>query len=73
MHRSNNNDMDRVRQLELYEFLRTSLSVEIVMDTDYECGREYATCSASIRLRHPETGAYDEIASGYDSVCTNRG
>jgi len=64
--------MDRVRQLELYEFLRTSLSVEISMDTEYECGREYATCSASISLRHPETGEWEEVSHGYDSVCINR-
>jgi hypothetical protein len=63
--------MDRERELELYEFLRRSLSVEITMDTEYECGREYATCSASVRLIHPETGEFEEIASGYDSVCIN--
>jgi hypothetical protein len=64
--------MDRMRELELYEFLSRSLSVDITMDTEYECGREYATCCASVRIRHPETGEWQELASGYDSVCINR-
>jgi hypothetical protein len=63
------NIMDDTLRLELFEFLRESLTVEISMDTEYEGCNEYATCSASIRLRHPITGEYEEIGSGYDSVC----
>jgi hypothetical protein len=64
--------MDESRQMELFEFLRTSLSIDIEMDTEYECGREYATSSATIRLRNPQTGDFEEIGHGYDSVCINR-
>jgi hypothetical protein len=64
--------MDETRQLELFEFLRTNLSVDVNMDTEYETYGEYATCSVSIRIRNPETGEYEEMASGYDSLCINR-
>ena len=64
--------MDESRQLELYEFLRTSFRVDMVMDTEYECGREYATCSTTISLRHPVTGEWQSIADDYASVCINR-
>jgi len=64
--------MDESRQMELFEFLRTSLSVDVSMDTEYESYGEYATCSVTVRIRHPETGEYERIADGYDSVCINR-
>ena len=47
---------------EILELLRTRLGIEIVMDTDYECGRSYVTCRASLLLDG------EEIARDYDSV-----
>lgn len=57
------------RDMEIFEFLRRNLSVQISVDTEYECGREYATSNASIRLRNPETDEWEDISSSYDSVC----
>lgn len=67
-------DLSLERRMELFEFLRESISVDVSMDTEYECEREYATCSVSVSVRHPETGEWQEVGmGGYDSTCINRG
>jgi len=66
-------DLSLERRLELYEFLRSSITVEISMDTEYECEREYVTCSAEIRIRHPETGEWETLGSDYGSACVSSG
>lgn len=47
---------------EIIELLRTRLSIEVVMDTNYECGRSYVTCRASLLLDG------EEISRNYDSA-----
>jgi hypothetical protein len=60
-------------EMEMYEFLRRNLTVDVSMDTEYECDNEYATCNVSVRVRNPETEEWDEVGSGYDSTCIRRG
>jgi hypothetical protein len=61
--------MEDSLRMELFEFLRESLSVEVSMDTEYECEREYVTCSVDVRVRHPETGEWQTLGHDYGSAC----
>jgi len=59
-------------ETEIYEFLLKNLTVEVSMDTEHECDREYATCSVSVRIRNPETGGWVEVGRDYGSTCIRR-
>ena len=61
-------DLSLERRIELFEFLRSNVLVDVEMGSEYECGREYATCNVSLRMRNPETGDWVEIGGGYGSV-----
>jgi hypothetical protein len=64
--------MDETLRMELFEFLRENLSIDMNMDTDYEGCNEYATCNVTLSIRNPESGEYVDIGSAYDSVCISK-
>lgn len=66
-------DLSLEREIEMYEFLRRNMSIEVTMDTEYECEREYVTCNASVRIRNPETEVWEDISSDYGSACVSSG
>ena len=64
--------MEDSLRMELYEFLRDSIRLEVTMDTEYECEREYVTCSADLSILNPETGEWESLGHDYGSACVGR-
>jgi len=56
-----------MERTEIIDFLRENLSIEIVMNDNYECHSRYISCSVTLRLEG------EEISSDYDSVNISNG